>query len=157
MITAFVAMAGFFMFMNPVDPHTIHPGAPHAQFTLSGYDFTAAAKPVRLPYARMGNKTIEVHFVFAAPVTGRCEPFELVTMNGVKGVAYPWGSGEGHIAIQGHRIQVDLALHTDAELHANGMTRDKPTIGMDCWKFHDETATVFSSLYQIDTTQHAPV
>jgi hypothetical protein len=69
-------------------------------------------------------------------------------------VAYQWGRGDGRIAIKGHTIHVDLVLHTDAELSANGMKREKPTTGMDCWKINDQNHLVFSSLYEL--TQGMP-
>ena len=144
------AVAGFLMLMSPVDPHAIHPGAPHASFGLQGYDFTPAKKTLPVPAAVVSHDGADlVHFAFTAPITGRCEIFELVNNQGVKNVAFPWGEGDGQIAIKGHKINVDLTLHTDAELHANGMSRDRPAIGMDCWKMHDEEHTVFSTIYQL--------
>ncbi len=144
---ASVAAAGLVMLMSPVDPHALQHGAPHATFPLRGYDFTSAKAPLSKPAAITVPGGATVHLVFAAPLTGRCEIFELVDDQGLKNVAYPWDDGQGRIAIAGHRIKVEIDLHTDAELHAVGMKRERPAIGMDCWRIHDEGHIVFSTIY----------
>ncbi len=144
---ATVAAAGLMMLMNPVDPHVLQHKAPHATFALSGYDFTSAKTPLAKPAAIAGPGGLTVHLVFAAPLTGRCEIFELVDDRGIKNVAFPWDNGEGRLAIAGHPIKVELDLHTDAELHSVGMTRQRPAIGMDCWRKNDEAHTFFSTIY----------
>jgi hypothetical protein len=147
MLFATVAAAGLMMLMNPVDPHKIQHGAPHATFPLTGYDFTSAKTLLAKPAVVAGPGGLTVHLVFAAPLTGRCEIFELVNDRGLKNVAYPWDNGEGRLAIAGHRHKVEIDLHTDAELHSVGMTRSQPAIGMDCWRKNDEVHTYFSSIY----------
>ena len=144
---ATVAAAGLMMLMNPVDPHALQHGAPHATFPLRGYSFTSAKTLLAKPAAIAGKDGLTVHLVFAAPLTGRCEIFELVDDRGIKNVAYPWDNGEGRLAIAGHQIKVEIDLHSDAELHAVGMTRERPAIGMDCWRRNDEAHTFFSTIY----------
>jgi len=144
---ATVAAAGLMMLMNPVDPHALQHGAPHATFPLSGYDFTSAKTPLAKPAAIVGKDGLTVHLVFAAPLTGRCKILELGDGRGLKNVAYPWDNGEGRLAIAGHRIKVEIDLHSDAELRAVGMTRQRPAIGMDCWRKNDEAHTFFSTIY----------
>jgi hypothetical protein len=156
------AAAGLLVMMSPIDPHAIQRGAPHATFPLSGYDFTPAKNLLPAPAAVVVPGGAKVHLVFAAPLTGRCEIFELVNNEGVKNVAYAWGNGEGRIAIAGHQIKVDIDLHSDAELKAVGMKRDRPAIGMDCWRMHDESHTFFSTIYVLPigtstTTASRPV
>ncbi|MDB5092364.1 MAG: hypothetical protein JWO85_465 [Candidatus Eremiobacteraeota bacterium] len=155
MLFATAAAAGLMMLMNPVDPHAIQHGAPHATFPLRGYSFTSAKTLLAKPAAIAGPDGLTVHLVFAAPLTGRCEIFELVNDRGIKNVAYPWDNGEGRLAIAGHQIKVEIDLHSDAELHAVGMTRERPAIGMDCWRRNDEAHTFFSTIYVLQNGRSA--